>query len=108
MPDAAAASASVFFFRLGHWLDSFVKTANKYESDSQPNIPESKAVIDFAILIYNNLVLVIDYSVSFLTPSLGFSLPCIKLTLLCQELLKEAVCNPAIPQLRILGATDLG
>lgn len=44
--------------------DLFVKTSNKHESDSQPNMLESKAIIDFAILINGGPSPVIDYGVS--------------------------------------------
>lgn len=44
--------------------DLFVKTSNKHESDIQPNMLESKAVIDFAILINGGPIPVIDYGVS--------------------------------------------
>lgn len=47
-----------------HMPDLFVKTSNKHESDSQPNMLESKAIIDFAILINGGPSPVIDYGVS--------------------------------------------
>lgn len=63
------------FFPSSHMPDLFVKTSNKHESDSQPNMLESKAIIDFAILINGGPSLVIDYSVSLQTRLLSCSLP---------------------------------
>lgn len=63
------------FFPSSHVPDLFVKTSNKHESDSQPNMLESKAIIDFAILINGGPSLVIDYSVSLKTRLLSCSLP---------------------------------
>lgn len=51
-------------FPSSHMPDLFVKTSNKHESDSQPNMLESKAIIDFAILINGGPSIVIDYGVS--------------------------------------------
>jgi len=44
--------------------DLFVKTSNKHETDSHLNMPESKAIIDFAILINGGPSPVIDYDFS--------------------------------------------